>query len=111
MKFQQITLEETYDRYPYLLITYPTWSLEKVRIFYAIRLNENRLRNGFCYFHEYINGSFLKFRLLWRNNFDIYTLIPFHEELMLNRLLRHVTGDPTFYCDVLDHKVFITMRF
>ena len=43
-------------------------------------------------------------------NFDIYTLIPFHEELMLNRLLRQITGDPLFYCDVLDCD-YITMRF
>ena len=105
MKFQPITLAETYHGYPYLLITYPTWSLEKSKIYYAVR--ETR-RNGFTRFREYVDGVFLKNRLLWRNNFDIYTIIPFHESRLLNQLLRGITGDPSFYCDVLDNDVYIT---
>ena len=109
MKFRPITLAETYDRYPYLLITYPTWRLEKPKVYRAIR-NVYRIRNGVCLFREYVDGTFLKYRLLWRNNFVIYTIIPFHESRLLNQLLRNVTGDPSFYCDVLDHKDFI-VRF
>jgi hypothetical protein len=107
MKFQPITLAETYHGYPYLLITYPTWSLEKSKIYYAVR--ETR-RNGFTRFREYVDGVFLKNRLLWRNNFDIYTIIPFHESRLLNQLLRGITGDPSFYCDVLDHDVYHVLK-
>ncbi len=108
MKFRPIILAETYHGYPYLLITYPTWSLEKSKIYYAVR-NELR-RNGFCLFREYVDGTFLKYRHLWRNNFDIYTLIPFHESRLLNQLLRGITGDPSFYCDVLDHEVYHVLK-
>ncbi len=107
MKFQPITLAETYHGYPYLLITYPTWHLEKSKIYYAVR--ETR-RNGFTRFREYVDGVFLKNRLLWRNNFDIYTIIPFHESRLLNQLLRGITGDPSFYCDVLDHDVYHVLK-
>ena len=107
MKFRPITLAETYEGYPYLLITYPTWSLEKPRVYYAVR-NRSRIRNGFSRFREYVNGTFLNFRLLWRNNFDIYTIIPFHESCLLNQLLRGLIGDPSFYCDILDYECYIT---
>jgi len=109
MKFRRIELEDTYDNSPYLLITYPTWSRETVKTYYAKR-KMNRYRNGFCRFQKYVEGEFLHQRLLWRNNFHIYTIIPFHESRLLNQLLRHVTGDPSFYCDLLDHKNFI-VRF
>ncbi len=109
MKFRKIELEDTYYQSPYLLITYPTWSKEKVKLYYARRRYGGF--NEFYYFHEYVEGTFVRMLRVWRNNFDIYTIIPFHEELMLNQLLRHVTGDPTFYCDMLDHKNFVTMRF
>jgi hypothetical protein len=106
MKFRKIELEDTYYQSPYLLILYPTWSLEKVKIYHA-----RRGIHKFYNFCEYVDGTFLQPLFKRRNNFDIYTLIPFHEERMLNKLLRHITGDPTFRCDVLDHKDFITMRF
>ena len=109
MKFRRIELKDTYDQRPYLLISYPTWSRETVKTYYAIR-NVHRKKNGFCKFQKYVDGSFLHERLLWRNNFNIYTIIPFHESRLLNQLLRNVTGDPTFYCDILDHKDFI-VRF
>lgn len=109
MKFRRIELEDTYDQSPYLLITYPTWSRESVKTYYA-RRNESRKRNGFYCFQKYVGGTFLHERLLWRNNFNIYTIIPFHESRLLNQLLRDITGDPSFYCDLLDHKDFI-VRF
>lgn len=47
-------------------------------------------------------------------NFDVYTLIPFHEERMLNRLLRQITGDPFIVMywtmkilSVLKYEVFV----
>jgi hypothetical protein len=109
MKFRRIEIEDTHDQCPYLLISYPTWSRETVKTYYAIR-NVNRKKNGFCKFQKYVDGSFLHERLLWRNNFNIYTIIPFYESRLLNQLLRQVTCDPSFYCDLLDHKDFI-VRF
>lgn len=106
MNFRKIELEDTYYQSPYLLILYPTWSLEKVKIYHAIR-GVNKFYN----FNEYVEGIFLRRLYRRRKNYDIYTIIPFHEERMLNQLLRHITGDPTFHCDILDHKDFVTMRF
>jgi len=108
MKFRSIDIEDTREGSPYLLITYPTWSFDVIKLFHSIRCEESR--TGFCRNYQFYNGTFEQ-RIRWGKNFNVYTLIPFHEELMLNRLLRQITGDPSFYCDILDHCDYITMRF
>jgi hypothetical protein len=107
MKFRSIEIEDTKEGSPYLLITYPTWSFDVIKSFHSIRCADSR--TGFRKNYKFCNGTFKHAR--WGKNFDVYTLIPFHEELMLNRLLRQITGDPSFYCDVLDYEDFIIMRF
>ena len=108
MKFRTIEIDDTIEESPYLLITHPTWPFDVIKSFHSIRCKE--ARTGFRKNYQFCNGTF-KYRARWGKNFDIYKLIPFHEELMLNRLLRQITGDPSFYCDVLDHCDYITMRF
>ena len=108
MKFRSIDIEDTREGSPYLLITNPIVNLIPIKIFHSIRCEE--ARTGFRKNYQFYNGTF-KQRIRWGKNFYVYTLIPFHEELMLNRLLRVITGDPTFYCDMLDHCDFITMCF
>jgi len=108
MKFRTIDIEDTKEGRPYLLFTHPVLHLVTINVFYAVRCAE--ARTGFRKNYEFCNGLF-KPRVRWGKNFDIYTLIPFHEELMLNRLLRKITSDPTFYCDVLDYEDYIIMRF
>ena len=95
MNFRQIEIGETTEGSPYLLMT-------RTRLFHSIRC-----KTGFRKKYKFCNGTM---KHAWGKNFDIYKLIPFHEELMLNRLLRQITGDPSFYCDVLDCD-YITMRF
>jgi len=106
MKYRKIEIEDTVEGSPYLLMTHPTWPFD-IRLFYSIRCKE--ARNGFRKTYHF-DGTFVN-RAMWCKNFDVYTLIPFHEERMLNRILRKITGDPNFYCDVLDHCDYIIMRF
>ena len=79
--------------------------MTRTRLFHSIRC-----KTGFRKNYKFCNGTF-KQHARWGKNFDVYTLIPFHEERMLNRLLRQITGDPSFYCNVLDYEEFIIMRF
>ena len=108
MKFRSIDIEDTREGSPYLLITLPTCPFDVIKSFHSIRCEE--ARTGFRKNYQFYNDAF-KQRIRWGKNFDVYTLIPFHEERMLNRLLRQITGDPSFYCDVLDYEEFIIMRF
>ena len=108
MKFRTIDIEDTKEGSPYLLFTHPLLHLVTIKVFYAVRCAD--ARNGFRKNYKFCNGVF-KRHARWGKNFDIYTLIPFHEELMLNRLLRQITGDPSFYCDVLGYEEYIIMRF
>lgn len=108
MKFRTIDIEDTKEGRPYLLFTHPLLHLVTIKVFYAVRCAD--ARNGFRKNYKFCNGVF-KRHARWGKNFDIYTLIPFHEELMLNRLLRQITGDPSFYCNVLDYEEYIIMRF
>jgi len=108
MKFRTIDMEDTKEGSPYLLITHPVLHLVTIKVFHSIRCKEAKI--GFRKMYQFCNGTFKRCLRISRN-FDIYTLIPFHETLLLNRLLRKIIGDPSFYCDVLDYKDFITMRF
>ena len=85
MKFRTIDIEDTKEGRPYLLFTHPLLHLVTIKVFYAVRCAD--ARNGFRKNYKFCNGVF-KRHARWGKNFDIYTLIPFHEELMLNRLLR-----------------------
>jgi hypothetical protein len=107
MKFRSIDIEDTREGSPYLLITNPIVDLIPIKLFHSIRCEE--ARRGFRKNYQVYNDTFKRIR--WGKNFYVYTLIPFHEKLMLNRLLRGITGDPSFYCDLLDHCDFITMHF
>ena len=108
MKFRSIEIEDTKEGSPYLLITHPLIHLVTIKIFHSIRCAD--ARTGFRKNYKFCNGTF-KQHARWGKNFVVYTLIPFHEERMLNRLLRQITGDPSFYCNVLDYEEFIIMRF
>jgi len=108
MKFRTIEIDDTKEGSPYLLMTHPVMHLVPIKIYHSIRCKESR--TGFRKNYQFCKGTF-KHHARWGKNFDVYTLIPFHEERMLNRLLRQITGDPSFYCDVLDYDEFIIMRF
>ena len=107
MKFRSIDIEDTKEGSPYLLITRPV-HLVPIKLYHSIRCAD--ARTGFRKNYKFCNGVF-KQHARWGKNFDVYTLIPFHEERMLNRLLRQITGDPSFYCNVLGYEEFIIMRF
>jgi hypothetical protein len=106
MKFRIINIEDTKEGSPYLLLTHASHFVT-IKSFHSIRCADSR--TGFRKNYQFYNDTF-KHRARWGKHFDIYKLVPFHEELMLNRLLRHITGDPSFYCDVLDCD-YITMHF